>query len=142
MIYLDAAYMAKFYVEEPDSEKVREFLRDAEQAGSCLHGMVEVVSVFHRKLREGTVPLAEFEALCAQFELDCSLGLWTWLPLSESLATKTRSAISQLSGSVFLRASDAIHLACAASNGIAVVHTNDRHMIAAAPTFGLQTATL
>jgi predicted nucleic acid-binding protein len=70
------------------------------------------------------------------------LGLWTWLPLSESLATKTRTAISQLSNDVFLRASDAIHLARAASNGIAVVYTNDRHMIAAARLFALQTATL
>jgi predicted nucleic acid-binding protein len=142
MIYLDAAYMAKFYVDEPDSEKVRDLLVDAEQAGSCLHGMVEVVSVFHRKLREGTVPQADFEALCAQFELDCLSGLWTWLPLSESLAHTTRGAISLLSSATFLRAAAALHLACAASNEISTVHTNDRHMIAAAPAFGVQTTTL
>jgi predicted nucleic acid-binding protein len=142
MIYLDAAYMAKYYVEEPESEKVRELLADSEQAGSCVHAMAEVVSVFHRKLREGTVPQADFEALCAQFELDCSSGLWIWLPLSESLANATRRTISELSSSIFLRAADALHLACAASNGIATVHTNDRHMIAAAPSFGVQTTTL
>jgi len=142
MIYLDAAYMAKFYVDEPESEKIRGLLADAEQAGSCVHGMVEVVSVFHRKLREGAIPQADFEALCAQFEVDCLAGLWTWLPLSDGLAQTTRRVISGLSCATFLRAADALHLACAADRGIAVVHTNDRHMMAAAPAFGVQTATI
>jgi hypothetical protein len=30
MIYLDAAYIAKFYIDEPDSDRVRNFLRQAQ----------------------------------------------------------------------------------------------------------------
>ena len=75
MIYLDAAYIAKFYVDEPDPARVREFLATAQPAASCLHAMAEVASVFHRKLREGTVPQTDFENFCAQFEADCDAGL-------------------------------------------------------------------
>ena len=60
MIYLDAAYIAKFYVDEPDSERVRAFLITAQPAVSCVHAIAEVASVFHRKLREGPVPQADF----------------------------------------------------------------------------------
>lgn len=86
MIYLDAAYIAKFYVDEPDSERVRAFLVTAQSAASCVHALAEVASVFHRKLREGTVPQMDFDLFCAQFQVDCAASLWTWLPLSESLA--------------------------------------------------------
>ena len=57
MIYLDAAYIAKFYVDEPNSERVRAFLVTAQPAASCVHAIAELASVFHRKLREGTVGL-------------------------------------------------------------------------------------
>ena len=39
MIYLDAAYIAKFYVDEPDSERVRAFLVTAQPAASCVHAI-------------------------------------------------------------------------------------------------------
>ena len=63
MIYLDAAYIAKFYVDEPDSERVRAFLVTAQPAASCVHAIAEVASVFHRKLREGTGRLTAEKSL-------------------------------------------------------------------------------
>lgn len=142
MIYLDAAYIAKFYVEEDDSERVRAFLDSAAGATSCLHAMAEVASVFHRKLREGTIPQEDFEFICQQFESDCESGLWTWLPLPESLVKSARRKISNLPATIFLRAADALHLMCASTEGCAEIHTSDRHMIAAAPEFGLRAVTL
>ena len=133
MIYLDAAYIAKFYVDEPDSERVRAFLVTAQPAASCVHAIAEVASVFHRKLREGTVPQTDFDFFCAQFDADCAAGLWTWLPLPESLAQAARRKISELPSTVFLRAADALHLTCAAEEGCTAIHTSDRHMSAAAP---------
>ena len=142
MIYLDAAYIAKFYVDEPDSERVRKFLATSWDAASCLHAMAEVASVFHRKLREGTMPQADFDNFCAQFDSDCAAGLWTWLAFPESLAHAARRRISKHPSTTFLRAADALHLTCAAEAGCAAIYTSDRHMIAAALAFGLQAVTL
>lgn len=44
---------------------------------------------------------------------------------------------SRLAGHVFLRAADALQLACAAAHGFTEVYSNDRHFLAAAPLFGL-----
>ena len=138
MTYLDAAYIAKFYISEPDSGRVRSFLVTAPPAVSCVHAMAEVASVFHRKLREGTMPQPDFDFICAQFEADCQAGLWTWLPLLESLAHMTRRNIGKLPPTTFLRAADALHLACAADAGLKEIYSHDRHLLAAAPHFGLR----
>ena len=142
MIYLDAAYIAKFYVEEDDSERVRAFPDPAPIAVSCIHAMAEVACVFHRKLREGNIPQEDFDFFCAQFDADCEAGLWTWLPMSVCLVQSVRRKMSTLPPSAFIRAADAVHLMCAAAEGCTAIHTSDRHMKAAAPMFGLEAVTL
>ena len=142
MIYLDAAYIAKFYIDEPDSDRVRSFLASSGGGASCVHAIAEVASVFHRKLREGHIPREDFENFCAQFDADCEANLWTWLPMLEKLAHSTRRRLSQLPTTTFIRAADALHLSCAAEQGLAAIYTSDRHMIAAAPAFGLRAVTL
>ena len=138
MIYFDAAFVAKFYLDEPESRAVRGLATEAREVGCCVLGRVETISVFHRKLRERAVTNAGFRHLCEQFEADCEAGLWQWFPLSAALLEDTASRIRQLPASVFLRAGDAIHLACAKDRGFHEIHTNDRHLLAAAPHFGLK----
>lgn len=142
MIYFDACYIAKFYLAEPDSPAVIAFAQGQSRVNCLLTGKAEVVSVFHRKLREGVVDAEGFALLCDQFEADCGSGLWTWYPVEDPILHTAVRRIRALSPTIFLRAADALHLTCAAENGFLSIYTSDRHMRAAAPAFGLQPVAL
>ena len=138
MIYFDSAYLAKFYLDEPESDTVRARAAAYGEVVCCVLGRVEVASVFHRKWREKSRTKAECRTLLDQFEADCASGLWTWFPLSGAIVSVAAMKYRSLPDTVFLRAADAIHLACAAELGLAEIFTNDRQLLAAAPHFGLK----
>ena len=48
MIYFDAAYIAKCYLNEPGAERVRAMARTAEGLASCEWGRLEFASIVHR----------------------------------------------------------------------------------------------
>lgn len=137
MSYWDAAYLAKFYLNEPESDRVRA-LAEAEGEASCSRfGYLETVSVFHRKLREGALDRAAFREVSGQLEADCDAGLWTWLPVSPAVLQLAASTLLGLPKSVALRSGDALHLATARANGIAKVYSNDVRLLGAARYFGV-----
>ena len=138
MIYFDSAYVAKFYLDEPDSVPVRALAEDAGEVACCLHGKIEVLTVFHRKLRERAFPPIAFHALCEQFEADCESSVWEWLPLSATLVAGLSDRIRHLSAAVFIRAADALHLTSAAEQGFKEIYSSDRRLLAAASHFGLR----
>lgn len=142
MIYFDSCYIAKFYLAEPDSANVITLAQGQNGVTCAMHGKAEVVAVFHRKFRENIVDTTGFHLLCDQFEADCSGGLWQWHPVDESLVRQSIQRFRNLPPTNFLRAADALHLTCAVESGFTCVYTSDRHMIAAAPSFGLETVTL
>ena len=142
MNYFDACYIAKFYLAEPDSPNVIAFAQAQSPVCCLLSGKAEVVSVFHRKLREGAVDAPGFALLCDQFEADCAAGLWMWFGQEDALVDSVTRRIRTLPATIFLRAADAFHLTCAAEKGCAEIYTSDRHMTAAAPAFGLQAVKL
>jgi len=140
--YFDSAYIAKFYLDEPESDDVRRLAESLGQVRCAVIGQVEVAAVFHRKLREGSMGVEAFREVIAQFDDDCRQALWTWLPLTSALAASTAAAFARLPRSVFLRAADAVHLMCASQHGLAEIFTNDRHMLAAARYFRLKARTV
>jgi len=138
VIYFDSAYVAKFYLTEPDSARVKA-LAEAEGRVCCSAiGRIEVAQVFHRKLREGQASRAEAASLFDQFDADCANELWTWLPLTEGLIVAAAAAFRRLSPKLALRTADAVHLASAKEHGMKVVYTNDVRMLAAAGSFSLR----
>jgi predicted nucleic acid-binding protein len=136
MIYLDAAYIARLYFEDPGWEKVRA-LAAQEPVACSLHGYAEVVSVMHRKFREGSLTAAHYRQTLEQFTVDCGEDAYRWLPLAPAVNDRVKKAYEKLPRKIFLRASDALHLACAAENNLPEVYSNDHRLLAAARHFGL-----
>ena len=89
-------------------------------------------------MREGRLTQEEFKAQLVQFATDQNSGAYCWLSLGESTLSRLQSIIANLESTTFLRAADALHLACAAEHGAKEVYSNDRHFLAAAPLFELK----
>jgi hypothetical protein len=140
--YFDSSYIAKFYLDEPESDAVRRLAESLADVRCSVIGRIEVAAVFHRKLREEAFNARAFREVMGQFEDDCGQGLWTWLPLTLELVARTAAAFARLPRPVYLRAADALHLVCAVEHGIVDVYTNDRHMSAAARHFRLRPLTV
>jgi predicted nucleic acid-binding protein len=51
-MYFDSAYIAKYYVNEPDADAVRAIIEAAPSLRSSAWARIEVASVFHRHVRE------------------------------------------------------------------------------------------
>ena len=83
-----------------------------------------------------------FRSACDQFEADCEALLWEWLPLSTALVNGLSRRIRRLSASVFIRASDALHLESAAEQGFKEIYSDDRRLLEAASHFGLRGITV
>ena len=142
MIYFDSCYLAKLYLMEPDSPAVRARARASGEVVCCRIGWGEVVATLHRHLRDGRLTAPQFRLLSAQVAADVKAGLWTPLPITTELAEAQARRMTGLSDRVFLRAADALHLTCAAEAGLKEIYSSDRHLVAAAPHFGLQPVTL
>lgn len=138
MIYFDAAYIAKCYLNEPFADIVRQFAYQADGLASCEIARVEFYSVLHRHLREGNITSQEARNVLQDFEQDEIDGVWKWLPVSHSLIRSACEIINALPPAAFLRAVDAIHLTCARESGVGEVYTNDRHMLACAHYFNVK----
>jgi predicted nucleic acid-binding protein len=138
MIYLDTAYIVKCYIHEPGSYEVRHLLQRQMAGASSALARIEFTTSVLRAVREGRIDAKVIPTIFTVLAEDEQSGLWTWLPLSAKLMEDAiRSLRTIVPVNTPLRAGDAIHLACARENGFAQIYTNDRHLIAAAPHFGI-----
>lgn len=136
-MYVDSAYIAKFYVNEPDSDGVRAVIRRADALIASAWSIGEVSCVFHRHMREGSFTATQCHELIRTFLKHVDAGVWTLIPLSEALLRRMSALVSASPARVYIRAGDAVHLTTAQEVGESEIWTNDRHMLAAAPHFGL-----
>jgi predicted nucleic acid-binding protein len=136
MIYFDTCYLVRLYFEDPGWQAVRE-LASTDHLACCLLGRAETLGAFHRKFREGALNSRELAVLIAQFETECDAGAFQWLPFSPAVLGELGAVYKRLPKSVHLRASDAIHLACARENRFKEVYSNDLQLLSAASCFGL-----
>ena len=137
-MYLDTAYITKFYFNEPESPQVRTLVRGADAIRSSLWAFAEFHAVVHRRVREGSTTPADARELVFHFAKHVEEGLWHLVPVNEGLLRRTSALIVSAPYDLFLRTADAVHLATAQEIGEREVWTNDRHMLAAAAYFGLR----
>ena len=137
MLYFDTSYIVRLHSRDAGWEAVRK-LAATDGIACCLHGHVESVAAFHRKYRKGVITHKELGTVLAEFEKDCAAGAFRWLPLAPAVITRIAATFGNLPQAVYLRAADAMHLACAAENGFKDIYSNDIHLLSAASHFGLK----
>jgi predicted nucleic acid-binding protein len=137
-VYFDTTYLVRLYLEDSGFKPVRQ--RSAESIGVVCgwHGQVEFVAALHRAFREQRIERQQLVAIIIQFRADCREGQFQWLELNESVRERVELVFKNAPATSFLRAADALHLACAAEHGFEEVYSNDRHFLLAAPLFGLR----
>jgi predicted nucleic acid-binding protein len=96
---------------------------------------MELHAALHRKHREGGVSQTQLETIFRQYDLDESMELWNWLPLTETIINTATQALRALPASVYLRTADALHLATASISHFREIYSNDTHLLAAAACF-------
>lgn len=138
MIYFDSSYVAKCYLHEPGADKVQALATRSAGIASCEIAQLEFAAALLRHLREGRINGQRLQEARGDFLDDQRNGVWAWLPCSSVLIENARERVLKLTPSVFLRSIDALHLTCAVENGFTEIYTNDRHMMSAAPHFGLK----
>lgn len=137
MRYFDTAYILKLYIREDGSEAVMRAANESGGLGSSALALSELHGALHRNMRAGCLGRGEFRAVLRRFDADVAGGMWHWLPITMSIHRRVATMYRELPSPVFLRAADAIHLATASEHGFQSVYSNDRHLLGAAPHFGL-----
>ena len=112
-MYLDTCYIAKFYLNEPESKGVRELVRKAGALYSSVWAMAEYHAVLHRHLREGRTTPGDSRELSLRFFEHLEAGLWNLIPVNEGVLRGTRALIVSAPRDLFLRTADAVHLTTA-----------------------------
>jgi predicted nucleic acid-binding protein len=88
-VYFDTSYVAKFYLREAESDRVRELVRNADTIHSSAWTVAEFHSVLHRRVREGSASIDYARRLAALFLKDAQAGLWNLVPVREGLLRRT-----------------------------------------------------
>ena len=85
MTYFDAAYIAKCYLDEPGSERVRAVAYAVSGLCSCEIARVEFACILQRHVRERQITAAAARDVLDDFHEDEDSGVGRWLPVTSGL---------------------------------------------------------
>ncbi len=137
MIFCDTSAIAKFYVPELESPAVRHRLEAEDEVYVSELVRVELMGVFHRRLREGKWTQSDFLSAVRQFNMDDITGFWHWAPLDTVIVEAAAKTFTTLSPAIFLRSADCLHLVSALHHNFDAIYTYDSHQAHAASSLGL-----
>jgi len=137
-LYLDSAYVAKCYLTEPDSARVRQLISQAETLCSSSWCIAELACTLQRHLRERLLTRAQARQAWSLFRQHVSDGVWILIPVTEPLLFELGRVTEEAPAGILLRAGDAVHLLTAREAGFKEIWSNDRRLLEAAKQFGLQ----
>lgn len=136
--YYDANYIFKLQCGEEGAVAVSAHAATVEVLICSLLGRAELASAAFRKVREGTATAAQYQALLDQVHDEATAGHLEWLPLTDTILDRVEAVFATAPVTTFLRAADALDLATAAEHGFTEIFSHDKHLLAAAPLFGLR----
>ena len=139
-LYFDSNYLFRLYSTEPGAEQAQALAQKADTVATAWHGRAELASILLRKRRENAFSMGIVHEIFQQMRDDVATGFVTFLPLTEAVMVRLESVLLAASSpsTASLRATDALHLACAAEHGFTEVYSNDRHFLTVAPLFGMR----
>jgi predicted nucleic acid-binding protein len=137
VVYFDTSYLVRLYLLDQGAEAVRALAAESDIA-CCLHGRIECIAALHRACRERGLTRADYIILLDQFNEDDRAGGFSWLPLGLGLTFRAEKVYRAAPPRLFLRAADALHLACAVENAFKEIYSHDQRLLSAAPHFGLK----
>lgn len=107
--YLDASALVKRYINEAGSDWIRTLLTSSESSFFAAHiVIVEVISAFTRRAREGILTPSEYQELREVFQVDCNQDCDIIIAAGDIIEVANRLLEQHP-----LRALDALHLATA-----------------------------
>jgi predicted nucleic acid-binding protein len=138
VIYLDTSCLLKLYAREQGSEELAAWLTGRSGVVCAGHGRLELISALKRHQREGRLDTRGLRQALTCLAAEEATRLIEWLPVTNTLINTACARVAEMPPTVFIRAGDALHLVAAAEAGLKEIYSHDRHLLAAAPHFGLK----
>ena len=139
-VYVDTSALAKWYLNEPQSERFETFIITQPDSAICRLTVVEFRCLLARRRRAGDFTAAHETRIGDAFEADLAGGTLSVHPVEDSDFGAAVVLIRDLRKQP-LRTLDAMHLAVARRLDVKLVATADRVMAAACRELGVKVAT-
>ena len=133
--YLDTSVLVAYYCPEVLSEQVQDFLNDQVKPAVSLLTEMELFSAIARKVRMGDLGRPDGNRILSKFLSHLDSNLFSITPVEDHHWRLARGWIGLFSTP--LRTLDALHLAIASAENLALV-TSDQQLIQAADALGVK----
>lgn len=122
-LYFDSNYLFRLYSTEVGSDEVQRLAATGRRIATAWHGRAEVASTLLRKRRESALTDQIVQEIRYQIRDDRENGSVVFLDYSEEITVRLEAVLEQAPRATFIRAADALHLACAAEHGFTEVYS-------------------